>query len=438
MGIKQKATQAVALATISLLLTSQVYCDVAQKSQKLGFVFEIVRHGARAPMYSNAAGFNVPPGMLTAQGMRQRVLFGRMNRQIYIEESDFLDAVYNPNQIKILSTDVLRTIQSSYSEMMGLYPPQQTKLTQGEKDSIKQGKGLPAMSLRNKEKTLNDDPRDSIDGYTFIPVFNYIEQTLDDDLYYGGCPYANQQFSYRLTQNHTFADVNGFMLPLIRKPIAQAFGITEYASYHMTLADFNSYCDTLLAENMEGLTPRVRFNEEQWLGVRNTQKYYNSIPFDGKARDLWISKKFSKPIKAMEARYQEILNGQADNRDTLRYYIESSHDTQIANILDWLDIMDLEFADVPYGSSMYFELFYDNDCLNSKPTQPDVSCFEVRAKYQGDPILFDTCIDGNLSRNSKSKVCTYFDFKQHLAKITYKGDFVADCAKPYIPGEDSL
>lgn len=58
-------------------------------------------------------------------------------------------------------------------------------------------------------------------------------------------------------KNETFAEVNGFMLPLIRKPVAKAFDIPEKQSYRMSLADFNNYCDTLLAEDMEGLTPRV-------------------------------------------------------------------------------------------------------------------------------------------------------------------------------------
>jgi hypothetical protein len=49
---------------------------------------------------------------------------GKMNREKYIVQSDLLDDNYLPSQIHIQSTDVHRTIQSSYSEMMGLYPPE--------------------------------------------------------------------------------------------------------------------------------------------------------------------------------------------------------------------------------------------------------------------------------------------------------------------------
>ncbi len=45
---------------------------------KLAFVFEIVRHGARAPVVSGSDSFSVPSGMLTQSGMRQRLILGKM------------------------------------------------------------------------------------------------------------------------------------------------------------------------------------------------------------------------------------------------------------------------------------------------------------------------------------------------------------------------
>ena len=66
-------------------------------ADKLGFVFELNRHGARASDSEDEPGrFKVPEGMLTAQGMRQRFLLGKYNREKYIEEYDLLDSKYNP------------------------------------------------------------------------------------------------------------------------------------------------------------------------------------------------------------------------------------------------------------------------------------------------------------------------------------------------------
>ena len=67
------------LSIISLLFLSQTI--QAASSQKLAFVFEIVRHGARTGlMQVDNSWFPVPMGMLTPQGMRQRYILGNLNR----------------------------------------------------------------------------------------------------------------------------------------------------------------------------------------------------------------------------------------------------------------------------------------------------------------------------------------------------------------------
>jgi len=61
------------------------YVVNAKQSDKLHFVQEVVRHGARAPT-TDPTGFKVVAGELTASGMRQRFLLGTENRKRYIEE----------------------------------------------------------------------------------------------------------------------------------------------------------------------------------------------------------------------------------------------------------------------------------------------------------------------------------------------------------------
>ena len=53
---------------------------------RLAFVYELVRHGARAPLDEEPAGyFHVPKGHLTEIGMRQRHLLGKLNRAKYVD-----------------------------------------------------------------------------------------------------------------------------------------------------------------------------------------------------------------------------------------------------------------------------------------------------------------------------------------------------------------
>lgn len=52
-------------ATLILATISTIYC-----ADKIGFVYEAVRHGARAPQLDVLTNFKVPAGALTASGMR--------------------------------------------------------------------------------------------------------------------------------------------------------------------------------------------------------------------------------------------------------------------------------------------------------------------------------------------------------------------------------
>jgi len=75
------------------------------------FAFELVRHGARAPItHYTSELFEVPEGILTPSGMRQRYLLGRYSRERYVDQYGLLSPEYSPLEFEIQSTDVNRTI----------------------------------------------------------------------------------------------------------------------------------------------------------------------------------------------------------------------------------------------------------------------------------------------------------------------------------------
>jgi hypothetical protein len=112
-----------AAGLLAALIASMVYM-MTTHDEELLYVFEIVRHGARAPMLSGMKGFGVINGMLTPQGMRQRYLLGRYHYEKYRFKIDFKDmmdkGLITGESANIISTDVYRTIQSGYSELTGL------------------------------------------------------------------------------------------------------------------------------------------------------------------------------------------------------------------------------------------------------------------------------------------------------------------------------
>jgi len=82
-------------------------------------VFEVVRHGARAPFIDDTHRFKVAyTEMLTPQGMRQRYLLGLYNYHTYIKhllakdgnglEFDLLSS--HESFLEVQSTDVYRTL----------------------------------------------------------------------------------------------------------------------------------------------------------------------------------------------------------------------------------------------------------------------------------------------------------------------------------------
>ena len=87
---------------------------------KLHFAFELTRHGARAPTDSNE-GYTIGPGMLTPSGMRQRYLLGAYNKKRFTETYKLLDFEDGPEEVLMMSTLVDRTMQSGYSELMGMF-----------------------------------------------------------------------------------------------------------------------------------------------------------------------------------------------------------------------------------------------------------------------------------------------------------------------------
>ena len=107
----------------------------------------------------------------------------------------------------------------------------------------------------------------------------------------------------------------------------------------------------------------------------------------------------------MQERVTFLLNSlTGDKRDDIKYVLNSAHDDQIANMVWWLDPVDYEFTDVPYASSVFYELHYDSDCLSNSLTKNE-SCFTVHVTHDGRPLKFDTCLENNAKRGSHSRLC---------------------------------
>lgn len=97
--------------------------------QKLRFVFNVFRHGARAPYYLDNSNVDLfgnsweNESKLTQVGIRQHYLNGIKIRQKYFQLLNISEFNYNSNEIAVYSTDTERTIMSAYSFLFGMFPP---------------------------------------------------------------------------------------------------------------------------------------------------------------------------------------------------------------------------------------------------------------------------------------------------------------------------
>uniref|UniRef100_A0A1I7TF79 Histidine acid phosphatase family protein n=1 Tax=Caenorhabditis tropicalis TaxID=1561998 RepID=A0A1I7TF79_9PELO len=103
--------------------------ETVPEELKLVFVHTVWRHGDR----SQEGHLNNDPvdpskwikggggyGQLTPEGMEQQFILGKMLRDRYIK-TGFLHNFYDSQQIYIRSTDVNRTINSAFSNMLGMF-----------------------------------------------------------------------------------------------------------------------------------------------------------------------------------------------------------------------------------------------------------------------------------------------------------------------------
>merc|ERR1740139_1362773 len=84
------------------VLSSLTLAKPENIGDNLHFVFELTRHGARAPYFPE--GFSVGSDQLTPQGMRQRYLLGAYNGKKYSEQYNLLDLEKGDEQILMMST----------------------------------------------------------------------------------------------------------------------------------------------------------------------------------------------------------------------------------------------------------------------------------------------------------------------------------------------
>ena len=112
------------IVIISILFSIQI----KPSTSKIIFVFEHVRHGTRAPPFSEGSNYVDQFGTkwegdseLTVIGKRLHTILGIQNRMKYSSLLNFTKLV--PKEIKIVTTNSVRTLKSLEAELHAMYIP---------------------------------------------------------------------------------------------------------------------------------------------------------------------------------------------------------------------------------------------------------------------------------------------------------------------------
>ena len=249
----------------------KVSVSVPQDDPKPDQIVELFRHGARGPIYDYDDSWNVSQyGMLTAVGMRQQYILGKVLSQKY---SDLLGTAYDYNQIYILSDTTPRCIQSALIHLYGIYlgtgpalrddyptelavPPYQDPLVKQIADQLGDTEAVPYKEVPNIVEIV-----DKTSGYIFqgdTPIYCpkvaiwEIENSKDD----------KEREAWAIF-NETFTNVNKYLDPSKQLKTADdvtAFGDTVSVDFYENKTLPGGISDPELVSNISFAFAWYRFH----------------------------------------------------------------------------------------------------------------------------------------------------------------------------------
>ncbi len=353
----------------------------SQFDEKLLFVWEHFRHGARGP-YTKVSPVTWKDfigvkwkgqGELTPIGMRMHYLLGTAMKKHY---SSFLSTdKYNPNEILIISTDVNRTILSAYANLQGMY----NKTTSDKLTNTQ----ISRASIPNKNKTeeMNKkiyELKNNIlqGGINLLPVHVYsvnygLQFKLNSDSVCPGVKKYKEESKKQKKIIEIFAELADITNKTFGEEIFKFMNKSgiENPKYLWDPMTLFYICDTFISNYVENKTmPHIRktgIDLEKFyhhsLNVSFIKTYYYDYgsPLT-KTTYITMSPVFRNIFNYMDRRIDLDKKKQSDLviNDSPRFVIISGHDSTLAaNDLFLKEEFGVSFDRPEYCSSEVYELW---------------------------------------------------------------------------------
>lgn len=318
---------------------------------KIRFVVDVMRHGA------HTAKDNLPffPDIiwiykdeLTAVGGRQAYLLGRLRRLQYIETNNFLPTSYDPTKIYVHSTETRRSLMTTQSYLLGLYPNGLPKLNDVQLRQVRDllAPPIPLTVSDNIINTLNDTvvPFE----IPIIPI-QAIDPSVENLLRVRNCPRFDKSIDqyyaseiYKKTRTEKFGklwDALKTWYPQITE---------EYLSKDdnaRTLVDF-LICTDLEGKRPSKITPDI---------MQQIYDFWRIIQRDGISIDPMLVKLalnvFAKDIT-------DKMNGVIEGKNNLLYALYGGHSNTVNAIIMGLKTFNqtIDLTGDLFSANVLFEL----------------------------------------------------------------------------------
>jgi hypothetical protein len=326
---------------------------------KLRFVFEIFRHGARAPWPQIINNTDMlgeywnGRAELTEIGIRQHYLLGKRNRDRY---KDLLNMTYSSSEVFIESTNTNRTIMSAYSQLQGLFPlsygPSITEANIDravppvlDYDFTKDKKFLKSASLPNQAQVI---PIHVMENYapergTCDGMRTAYNENLNKDVIKRAVTDFQEKFGQEIsniTTIDTFPQIHDFC-DIFYTDYFHSRQLKIFNNMPIDLSKLNDTCTDIL-----------------YLGLFEADLGETNLGL------ISMTSTFKTIIDYMSNRINNDKDNIGYSSSAPKMFMISGHDTNLASIQSFLkSTFPTRFSNYtypPFASSMYFEL-YSND-----------------------------------------------------------------------------
>ena len=395
---------------IIIIFILLLFIQIKTNLSKIIFVFEHVRHGTRTPPFSEDSNYIDQfgtkwegDGELTVIGKRLHTILGIQNRIKYSSLLNF--SKLDPQEIKIISTNSIRTLKSLEAELHAMFLPGTGENISEQEKNISYPPGKQFLPEGIDKELSNLENAAVYNKTNLFPIQFFATGKVfpnEPDL----CPYMTE---YRkILAQRTNESLYNFT-----KNFEEKFGnkLSTYLGYENNkwLYDYNSLigvtdnfiCNYDNGKDLSDFLNKTGFNKDEFYNYSTRVKefYLFNLSSDETAGNLGATPHMVDLLDYME---KKVRDDSYYSYSAPKMVIQGGHDTTI-NLIQYFmfTAFQIPVKYVKFGAHIYFELHKDDINYNK---------YTVKYYYDGKMLLEKD----------------YYEFKKRVSEIIWSNEKIKE------------